>query len=54
MVSDPENPHYESEAEKRLTVARKMIREWEYMYTFFSYSGFLVIYTHFRLKYGIQ
>ena len=30
IVSDPEDPHYEPDEEKRLTVARKLMREWEY------------------------
>lgn len=28
IVSDPENPHYEPDDEKRLTAARKLMRRW--------------------------
>ena len=30
IVSDPENSHYEPDDEKRLTAARKLMREWEH------------------------
>ena len=30
IVSDPEDPHYEPDEEKRLTAARKLMREWEH------------------------
>ena len=30
IVSDPENPHYEPDDEKRLTAARELMREWEH------------------------
>lgn len=30
VVSDPENSHYEPDDEKRLTAARKLMREWEH------------------------
>jgi len=30
IVSDPENPHYEPDEGKRLTAARKLMREWEH------------------------
>ena len=30
IVSDPEDPHYEPDEEKRLTAARTLMREWEH------------------------
>ena len=30
MVSDTEDPHYEPDEGKRLTAARKLMREWEH------------------------
>ena len=30
IVSNPEDPHYEPDEDKRLTAARKLMREWEH------------------------